>query len=281
MSTLVAEEASTTTAPTWRRVRPAWVLVGLFVVLAIIGPWVVPYDPVQPDPLDALSPPSAAHWFGTDSSGFDVFSRVIAATRVDFFLALIGVLIGGGLGSLAGALVAYRGGWLDTVALRIVEVLQSFPVLLLGLALFAALGGGQSNLVLVIVVVNFPLYLRQVRSEVLPLREAEFVLAAQCAGLGSLEIAARHLLPNARSQIVSLFALTCAYGIQIIAGLSFVGLGIEPPNPEWGAMINAGASYIVQGIWWPSVFPGLAIVLVVAGLSGLTDADLERVGVGT
>ena len=238
-------------------------------VLAVVGPAVAPFDPIRPDPMNVLQPPSTTHPFGTDQFGFDILSRVLHATRVDLSLALIAVLIGGGLGSVLGALAALVGGWIETMLLRLVEVVQSFPVFLFGIALFAAFGDSMQNLVVVIAAINVPLYLRQVRSVLLPLRNAEFVLAARCAGLGTWGIVRRHLLPNSRSQVLALFALTCAYAIQIIAGLSFIGLGIEPPYPEWGSMINAGASYIIQGIWWPSVFPGLAIVAAVYGLSGV------------
>ncbi|MXX63540.1 MAG: ABC transporter permease [Acidimicrobiia bacterium] len=266
--------------------------------LAVIGPWIesigqwipIPfYDPLRRDPFIPVSPPSAEHWFGTDTLGLDIFTRVIVATRVDFTLALIGVTLGGGLGCLAGAWAAYRRGWVDTVALRFVEVVQSFPVLLLGLALFAALGPldifgpvdhGMAVLVIAIAMVNFPLYLRQVRSVLLPLTEAEFVQAAKCAGLGAWGIVWNHFLPNARGQILALFALTCAYAIQIIAGLSFIGLGIEPPNPEWGSMIKTGATLIVQGHWWVSVFPGAAIVLSVYSLTGFSVRSETVIGPG-
>lgn len=245
----------------------------VMVLLAVFGPLLAPYDPIRPDAMNVLQAPSAAHWFGTDHFGFDVYSRVLHATRVDLSLALIAVLIGGGIGSLLGALAALVGGWVETALLRLVEVVQSFPVFLFGIALFAAFGDSMRNLVIVIAAINVPLYLRQVRSVLLPLRGAEFILVARCSGLGTWTILWRHMLPNSRGQIVSLFALTCAYAIQIIAGLSFIGLGIEPPYPEWGSMINAGASYIVQGIWWPSVFPGLAIVASVYGLSGVAGQD--------
>ena len=266
--------------------------------LAVIGPWIesigqcIPihvYDPLRPDTFNPVSPPYDEHWFGTDTLGLDIFTRVIVATRVDFTLALIGVTLGGGLGCLAGAWAAYRRGWVDTVALRFVEVVQSFPVLLLGLALFAALGPldifgpvdhGMAVLVIAIAMVNFPLYLRQVRSVLLPLTEAEFVQAAKCAGLGAWGIVWNHFLPNARGQILALFALTCAYAIQIIAGLSFIGLGIEPPNPEWGSMIKTGATLIVQGHWWVSVFPGAAIVLSVYSLTGFSVRSETVIGPG-
>jgi peptide/nickel transport system permease protein len=251
------------------------VLVGI----AAFGPALVPYDAIRPNAMNVLQAPSAQHWFGTDHLGMDVFTRVVVATRVDLSLALIAVLIGGAIGSVLGALAALVGGWIDSLLLRAVEVLQSFPVFLFGIALFAAFGDSLRNLVVVIAAVNIPLYLRQVRSVLLPLRNAEFVLAARCSGLGAADIVRVHLLPNSISQVLSLFALTCAYAIQIIAGLSFIGLGIEPPYPEWGSMINGGASYIIQGIWWPSIFPGLAIVLSVFALSGIArQGDLALLG---
>jgi len=256
-----------------------WVILVVLVGIAAFGPALVPYDAIRPNAMNVLQAPSAQHWFGTDHLGMDVFTRVVVATRVDLSLALIAVLIGGAIGSVLGALAALVGGWIDSLLLRAVEVLQSFPVFLFGIALFAAFGDSLRNLVVVIAAVNIPLYLRQVRSVLLPLRNAEFVLAARCSGLGAADIVRVHLLPNSISQVLSLFALTCAYAIQIIAGLSFIGLGIEPPYPEWGSMINGGASYIIQGIWWPSIFPGLAIVLSVFALSGIArQGDLALLG---
>ena len=243
-------------------------LIMIFVV--IFGPWLAPYDPLEPKPMNTLAPPSFDHWFGTDNYGFDVFSRVLCAAQIDFSLALIGVIIGGGIGSLLGATAAYKGGIIDFILLRFVEVVQSFPVLLFALALFAAIGGGSRNMVLAIAIVNIPMYLRIVRSSLLPFRTAEFVDAARCAGLKGISIIVKHFIPNAKGQIFSLFVLSCAYAIQIIAGLSFIGLGVEPPHPEWGSMINTGAGYIMMGVWWPSVFPGLAIVFSVYAINGLS-----------
>jgi len=240
----------------------------LFIV--VFGPLLAPYDPLEPKPMNTLSAPSWDHWFGTDNYGFDILSRVLYAARIDFSLALIGVLIGGGIGSMLGASAAYRGGITDFFLLRFVEIVQSFPVLLFALALFAAFGGGSRNMVLVIAIVNIPMYLRIIRSTLLPLRTAEFVDAARCAGLNGFIIVIKHFIPNAKGQIFSLFVLSCAYAIQIIAGLSFIGLGVEPPHPEWGSMINAGAGYIMLGIWWPSIFPGLAIVISVYAINGLS-----------
>jgi len=250
--------------------KPPFLVFLIMIFVVIFGPWLAPYDPLEPKPMNTLAPPSFDHWFGTDNYGFDVFSRVLCAAQIDFSLALIGVIIGGGIGSLLGATAAYKGGIIDFILLRFVEVVQSFPVLLFALALFAAIGGGSRNMVLAIAIVNIPMYLRIVRSSLLPLRTAEFVDAARCAGLKGISIIVKHFIPNAKGQIFSLFVLSCAYAIQIIAGLSFIGLGVEPPHPEWGSMINTGAGYIMMGVWWPSVFPGLAIVFSVYAINGLS-----------
>ena len=250
--------------------RPPVFVFSIILFVVLFGPWLAPYDPLEPKPMNTLAEPSWEHWFGTDNYGFDVLSRVLYAAQVDFSLALIGVLIGGGIGSLLGASAAYKGGITDFILLRFVEVVQSFPVLLFALALFAAIGGGSRNMVLAIAIVNIPMYLRIIRSSLLPLRTAEFVDAARCAGLNGFTIVIKHFIPNAKGQIFSLFVLSCAYAIQIIAGLSFIGLGVEPPHPEWGSMINAGAGYIMLGVWWPSIFPGLAIVISVYAINGLS-----------
>ena len=184
---------------------------------------------LEPKPMNTLAAPSWDHWFGTDNFGFDILSRVLYAAQIDFSLALIGVILGGGIGSLLGAIAAYKGGIIDFIFLRIVEVIQSFPVLF-ALALFAAIGGGSRNMVLAIAIVNIPMYLRIIRSTLLPLRTAEFVDAARCAGLNGFTIVVKHFIPNAKGQIFSLFVLSCAYAIQIIAGLSFIGLVWNPAS---------------------------------------------------
>ena len=250
--------------------QPPIIVFTIILFIVFFGPFLAPYDPLEPKPMNTLAAPSWDHWFGTDNFGFDILSRVLYAAQIDFSLALIGVILGGGIGSLLGAIAAYKGGIIDFIFLRIVEVIQSFPVLLFALALFAAIGGGSRNMVLAIAIVNIPMYLRIIRSTLLPLRTAEFVDAARCAGLNGFTIVVKHFIPNAKGQIISLFVLSCAYAIQIIAGLSFIGLGVEPPHPEWGSMINAGAGYIMLGVWWPSVFPGLAIVISVYAINGLS-----------
>jgi peptide/nickel transport system permease protein len=199
----------------------------------------------------------------------DVFTRILYATRTDLTAAIASVVLGIVWGIPLGALSAYAGGTTDRILTRVAESVQAFPQILFGMALFAALGSNIVNLVLILAFLNFPVYLMMVRSVALPLRESDFVLAARCAGVPTSRLILRYIVPNALVPVFSQFPLSCAFAVQMIAGLSFIGLGVKVPAPEWGAMINLGANYIVFGDWWPSVFPGLAVFLSVFALSGL------------
>ena len=252
----------------WLRWPPVWLLI-LLVSLSLLAPVISSYDPETPSPADKLLPPSSRHLFGTDPLGMDVFARTLYATRTDLSIAVLSVLLGIAWGLPFGALAAYSGKWVDRVLTRFAEMIQSFPQVLFAMALFAALGSNEVNLVLIIAFLNFPVYLMMVRSVALPLREAEFVQAARCLGVPRRGIVLRYIVPNVLVPVFSQFALSCAYAIQLIAGLSFIGLGIHIPTPEWGAMINEGASYIVFGQWWPSIFPSIAVVLSVLALGGV------------
>jgi peptide/nickel transport system permease protein len=168
------------------------------------------------------------------------------------------------------------GGIVDEVLGRFVEIVQAFPLFLFALAIFAILGSNTVNLVLVIAFINTPVYLKLVRSLVLPLKNSDFVLAARCAGNSQSSIIFRHVLPNTLGPVFSQFSINCAYAIQIIAGVSFLGYGVEVPHPEWGSMINVGANYIVFGKWWPSVFPGAAVFLAVLALTRIGEYISER-----
>ena len=245
------------------------IMLGITFLAILIGPAIVPHDPLQPNPANVLDAPSGSHWFGTDGFGMDVFSRVIAAARLDVGVAVAGVTVGVVGGSILGATVAYTGGWLDAVVQKGIEVLQSFPLFLFALALFAVLGDNTFNLVVVMASISLPWYARVVRSVIAPLREAEFVKALQNAGASGPRIVVMELLPNATSQVLGLFALSTALAIQVIAALAFIGLGVKPPFPEWGSMINTGAPFLLQGAWWVSTFPGVAVVLVVFSLYSL------------
>jgi peptide/nickel transport system permease protein len=254
----------------WRVHLTFGLLVGL-ITLGLVAPLLPLPDPIKPDPFNSLKPPSAEHWFGTDPNGFDVFSRTIHAIRTDFMLALSSVLIGVLVGVPLGAIAGYFGGIIDNVINRISEVIQGFPQLLFGMAVLAVAGNTLVNVVLITAFYNVPVYAKMVRSVVLPLRDVEFVQAARLAGNSPFSVVFRHIIPNALLPVVSQFPLSCAYAVQMIAGLSFIGLGVQIPTPEWGSMIQQGANYVVFSKWWPSVFPGLALVLSVSLLSSLSE----------
>lgn len=253
----------------WKLNAPVYWLVALFMVIAIFAPWLATHNPIKPQPANKLEPPSAEHWFGTDSFGMDVYSRVLYATRTDFSVALAAIALAVLVGVPLGAVAGYYGGLVDDVLTRLVEVIQAFPLFLFAMVIFAAVGSNTFNLVAIIAFINIPLYLKLVRSVVLPLKSADFVLAARCAGNSTPALILHHILPNALGPVFAQFSLSCAYAIQIIAGLSFIGLGVKVPHPEWGSMIQLGASHIVFGKWWPSVFPGLAVFLAVFTLNRL------------
>lgn len=193
----------------------------------------------------------------------DVFSRTIFAIRTDFALALSSVILGTLVGVPLGAVSGYFGGWIDAVLTRLAEVIQGFPQILFGIAFIAATGNSLTNVVVVVAFYNVPVYAKMVRSVVVPLREIDYVQAARVAGNGPLRVVFRHIVPNALTPVFAQLPLSCAYAVQMIAGLSFIGLGVPIPTPEWGSMIQVGASYMVFGKWWPSVFPGLALFLSV------------------
>lgn len=250
-----------------RRV-PAPVMI--LVAVALAGPALV-RDPLKLNAGPSLSPPSTEFWFGTDQFGMDIFARVINAARLDLGVGVLAALIAVTIGMPLGALAAFRGRAFDTVLLRVSESLQAFPTLLLALGIVAALGPSIPNLIFTIALVNIPVYLRLTRSAVLPIVESEYVLAARCAGRRDLAILIRHVLPNVSQVVAAQFSINVAWAIQILAALSFIGLGVSLPTPEWGAMVRGGADYTTYGQWWVSVFPGLAIVATVLTLNQLSD----------
>jgi len=253
------------------RVSVNFGILALLIVAGLLAPYLPLQNPVRPDPLMSLKPPSWAHWFGTDRDGMDVFSRTIFAIRTDFTLALSSVIIGVAIGVPVGALSGFFGGWIDSALTRVTETIQGFPQILFGMAFIAAAGNTLTNLVIVVAFYNIPVYSKMVRSVVIPLRDAEYVQAARVAGNSSLAIVFRHIIPNALVPVFAQLPLSCAYAVQMIAGLSFIGLGVEIPNPEWGSMIQLGANYMVFGIWWPSIFPGLALFFSVWVLTNISD----------
>ncbi|MBM3677733.1 MAG: ABC transporter permease [Actinobacteria bacterium] len=246
-----------------------WLILFGLILLALLAPWIAPYDPVTAD-LDAkLLSPSWDHLFGTDTNGMDVFSRVLWGARTDLTIAIVGVLIGAAIGVPVGAAAGYLGGIVDDVLSRISDMAQALPFLLFALMVFAAAGNSRGVLVGIIAFGNVPIFLRLTRSVVLPLHASDFIAAARCAGLGPTRIIARHVLPNALGPFSSQVSLSCAYAIQIVAGLAFIGQGVPKPEPEWGSMIQVGAGGIIYGEWWPVLFPGLAIIVAVFAFGGI------------
>jgi peptide/nickel transport system permease protein len=229
--------------------------------LAFAYPLLVPYDPVAVDPSSTLLPPSGAHWFGTDNAGRDVFSRVLAGSRVALEAAAVVLLIAVSVGVLVGSLAGYRGGWADEILMRITDMFLSFPPLLLAMAVNAGLGAGLLSTMAAVSLTWWPSYARMVRGQVLSLKERNYVEAAHAMGASHRRILARHLLPNFAPVLLIQATLDVGYVVLITSSLSFVGLGSQPPTPDWGAMVNDGRTNLLTAWWW-STFPGLAIALL-------------------
>jgi peptide/nickel transport system permease protein len=235
----------------------------LIVLLALIGPFIVPYDPLASNTTSALKPPSAAHWFGTDQLGRDVFSRVVVATRLDFVIAISSVALVFLLGGLSGVAAGFFGGWTDRIVGRISDTIMAFPLFVLAMGIVAALGNTVQNIVLATAIVNFPLYARVARAEANIRREAGFVQAARLCGNGEARILLTQILPNIMPIMIVQMSLTMGYAILNAAGLSFIGLGVRPPTAEWGIMVAEGAAFMVSGEWWIAFFPGAALMVAV------------------
>jgi peptide/nickel transport system permease protein len=246
-------------------------IVGLFVLAALFGPWLAPHDPLATSADTALKPPSAAHWFGTDQVGRDIFSRVLVAARLDLGIAVAATALAFGLGLLLGASAGWLGGWVDRAASRVVDTVMAFPLFVLAMGIVAALGNSVTNIVWATAVVNLPFYARVARAEVNVRREAGFVEAARLAGNSGGSILFRHLIPNALPPMMVQVSLNLGWAILNAASLSFIGLGVRPPTPEWGIMVSEGAALVLSGQWWAALFPGLALMLAVFGFNLLGD----------
>ena len=239
---------------------------GLFILLllcAIVGPALVPHDPLASNTASALQSPSLRHWFGTDQLGRDIFSRVIVATRLDMAIAIFSVALVFAVGGLAGVTAGFFGGWTDRIVGRIADTIMAFPLFVLAMGIVAALGNTVTNIVIATAIINFPLYARIARSEANVRRNAGYVLAARLTGNSDMRIVLTTVLPNILPIMVVQMSLTMGYAILNAAGLSFIGLGVRPPTPEWGIMVAEGAAFIVSGEWWIALFPGLALMLAV------------------
>jgi peptide/nickel transport system permease protein len=254
--------------------RLTLVAVGIFVIMlvcAIIGPDVVPYNPLATDSAIHLQPPSAAHWFGTDALGRDIFSRVVVATRLDLGMAISAVAVSFVIGTAFGAVAGYWGGWFDAVFGRIMDTIMAFPLFVLAMGIVAALGNSVVNIIIATAVINLPFYGRFARSEVNVRRDLAFVEAARMGGNGGFRIIWGHILRNILPTMMVQASLNMGWAILNAAGLSFIGLGVRPPTPEWGIMVSEGASYMISGEWWTFVFPGAALVIAVFCFNMLGD----------
>lgn len=244
----------------------------MFLLLAVIGPWIAPYDPLASDTAAALSPPSWQHWFGTDAIGRDIFSRTLVATRLDLGIAVSAVVLSFVLGIALGLAAGYFGGWWDIGVTRLSDTIMAFPLFVLAMGIVAAMGNTVGNIVLATAVINLPFYVRVARAETNVRRNAGFIEAAKLSGNSDLRILALHLFPNILPPAMVQVSLNMGWAILNAAGLSFIGLGVRPPTPEWGILVAEGAQFIVSGEWWVSFFPGAVLMLAVFSFNLLGDA---------
>lgn len=255
----------------------AFAMLAFFLGCALFGPALVPYDPLATNAVRALEAPSWDHWFGTDNLGRDVFSRVIVATRLDLTISVAAVALSFAVGSVLGAIAGYWGGWLDAVLNRFLDTIMAFPLFVLAMGVVAALGNTVENIIYATAIINVPFYARLVRAEVNIRRNAGFAQAAKLAGNSDLRVLALHIFPNALPPMMVQISLNLGWAILNAAGLSFIGLGVRPPTPEWGIMVAEGANFIVSGEWWLAVFPGLWLMLAVFTFNLLGDGLRDMV----
>jgi peptide/nickel transport system permease protein len=241
----------------------AFILFMIFAFFALFGPWIAPYDPLASDTVAALQGPSAKHWFGTDSLGRDILSRIIVATQLDFGIALSAVFASFILGSMLGSIAGFFGGWSDRLIGRFADTIMAFPLFVLAMGIVAALGNTVANIILATAIINLPFYIRVSRTEVNVRRNAGFVEAARLAGNSEMRILAVHVFPNTLPPMMVQISLNMGWAILNAAGLSFIGLGVRPPQAEWGIMVAEGATHIISGEWWVALFPGMALMLAV------------------
>jgi peptide/nickel transport system permease protein len=246
-------------------------VVALLVVSALLGETLAPYGPNELDVTRRLQPPSGEHWFGTDELGRDVLSRVLVAARVSLFVIVVSVGIALVAGVVLGLVAGYYGRWLDDVIMRCMDVLFAFPAILLAIAILAVLGPGITNVMIAIGIVYTPIFARITRASVLSVREEVYVRAARSIGVGDLRLLRLHVLPNVTAPIIVQTSLSLAFALLSEAALSFLGLGVQPPDPSWGRMLLEGRGFVQQA-WWMGVFPGAAIFVTVLAFNVLGDA---------
>jgi peptide/nickel transport system permease protein len=258
------------------RSRPRIVFAaGLLLLLALtslLAPVVAGHDPITTDPDHALLGPGPGHWFGTDELGRDLLARVLWGGRVSLPVAFVAVGVGLLVGGVTGLVAGYRGRATDLLLMRVIDAILAFPALILAVAIVSALGPDLRNAMIAIGIVQVPVYARLTRAQVLQIKGLDFVAAARALGASPLRLVARHMLPNLLNPLIVQVSLSAAFAILAEATLSFLGLGAQPPTPDWGSMINDGSRFLSNGDWWLAIGPGLAICLAVFGFNWLGDA---------
>ncbi|MEK0082913.1 nickel transporter permease [Benzoatithermus flavus] len=245
-------------------------IVLLLVLVAVLAPYLAPQSPTAQDLAARLQPPSATHWFGTDELGRDIYARIVWGSRITLTIVVLVVVIVGPVGLLVGTVAGYAGGWLDTLLMRLTDIFLAFPRLILALAFVSALGPGIENAIIAIAITAWPPYARLARAETLTIRHSDFIAAAKMQGASAARIVLGHIAPLCTSSLIVRLTLDMAGIILTAAGLGFLGLGAQPPAPEWGAMISTGRQYVLD-YWWVAAMPGLAIVVVSLGFNLLGD----------
>lgn len=252
-------------------------MLAVMVAASLLAPLWLPHDPIAQDLSNILKPPSAAHWFGTDNFGRDIFTRVVYAAKIDLMIGFLCVLFPWIIGVFLGVIAGYYGGWAETLIMRTVDVFTAFPFLVLVIGIIAILGPGLVSMYVALTLAGWTAYARILRGEILVAKKAEYVTAARAMGYGRLRTMFRHILPNVITPAILFAAVDIVLVILSTTALSFLGLGVQPPTPEWGSMIAEGKGFITTA-WWLVVMPGLAIVFVALALSLVADglADLLR-----
>ena len=245
-------------------------LVVLLVLVAVLAPWIAPYPPTVGELSQRLQAPSASHWFGTDDQGRDILSRLMHGSSITLYVVALVAVLAAPIGLLVGTAAGYAGGWVDAVLMRITDIFLAFPRLILALAFVAALGPGIENAVIAIAITSWPPYARIARAETLSIRQADYINAVRLLGAGPARIVLRHVMPMCVPSVIVRVTLDMAGIILTAAGLGFLGLGAQPPMPEWGAMIAAGRAYVLDQ-WWVAAAPGAAIFIVSLAFNLLGD----------
>lgn len=262
--------------PIWYKLKQnklTWVgmiILGLIILLSLIVPLISPFDPNKIDLVNKFQPPSSDHWFGTDEVGRDIFTRILFGARLSLGVGILIIVIAAAIGIVVGTISGYIGGIVDTIIMRFVDMILAFPNLILAMALAAVLGPNLQNAMIAIAIVKIPVYIRLARGEAMVLKEKLFVKSAETFGINKALIIIKHIIPNAISPVIIQATLDVGDTILLIATLGFLGLGAQPPTPEWGAMISIGWTYLLT-YWWYPVFPGLFLFLASGALNLIGD----------